>query len=320
MLGTSAVWQRRRDTYGPRFGKSYARSLRATVHTQHFQRPWQVRNLGGHWGSVGHFGRVPCVLNTQKETGLFSFLPVPTATMLIIPAPWQGWLHVIEAFGRIETNVQAIKTGVKFPLKFLIYVQHKVLCIEYVTYILNTVFNVFYLAVLGEIGYTFFVCILSEEVVCEVCQKTFKRKDYLKQHMKTHTEERSVCRCPREGCGRTYTTVFNLQSHILSFHEERRPFVCEHAGCGKTFAMKVRAHPPRDSPIGVSFPAGFHGALGPRTVCPGPAGRVSGALRPPSCFSCSGLERKAAAQPDLDVPRGSESSPGWGAQHPLETC
>ncbi|KAF6118913.1 general transcription factor IIIA [Phyllostomus discolor] len=56
--------------------------------------------------------------------------------------------------------------------------------------------------------------------------------------MKTHTEERSVCRCPREGCGRTYTTVFNLQSHILSFHEERRPFVCEHAGCGKTFAMK----------------------------------------------------------------------------------
>ncbi|KAM5332422.1 transcription factor IIIA [Glossophaga mutica] len=78
----------------------------------------------------------------------------------------------------------------------------------------------------------------KEEVVCEVCQKTFKRKDYLKQHMKTHAAERNVCRCPREGCGRTYTTVFNLQSHILSFHEERRPFVCEHAGCGKTFAMK----------------------------------------------------------------------------------
>ncbi|XP_030777880.1 LOW QUALITY PROTEIN: transcription factor IIIA [Rhinopithecus roxellana] len=78
----------------------------------------------------------------------------------------------------------------------------------------------------------------KEEILCEVCQKTFKRKDYLKQHMKTHAPERDVCRCPREGCGRTYTTVFNLQSHILSFHEERRPFVCEHAGCGKTFAMK----------------------------------------------------------------------------------
>ncbi|XP_054111030.2 transcription factor IIIA [Callithrix jacchus] len=78
----------------------------------------------------------------------------------------------------------------------------------------------------------------KEEILCEICQKTFKRKDYLKQHMKTHAPERDVCRCPREGCGRTYTTVFNLQSHILSFHEERRPFVCEHAGCGRTFAMK----------------------------------------------------------------------------------
>ncbi|XP_077013052.1 transcription factor IIIA [Tamandua tetradactyla] len=78
----------------------------------------------------------------------------------------------------------------------------------------------------------------KEETTCEVCQKTFKRKDYLKQHMKTHAPERDVCRCPREGCGRTYTTVFNLQSHILSFHEETRPFVCEHAGCGKRFAMK----------------------------------------------------------------------------------
>lgn len=78
----------------------------------------------------------------------------------------------------------------------------------------------------------------KEQITCEVCQKTFKRKDYLKQHMKTHAPERAVCRCPREGCGRTYTTVFNLQSHILSFHEEQRPFTCDHAGCGKTFAMK----------------------------------------------------------------------------------
>uniref|UniRef100_A0A8C6RYP7 Transcription factor IIIA n=1 Tax=Nannospalax galili TaxID=1026970 RepID=A0A8C6RYP7_NANGA len=78
----------------------------------------------------------------------------------------------------------------------------------------------------------------KEEITCAVCQKAFKRKDYLKQHMKTHAAERDVYRCPREGCGRTYTTAFNLQSHILSFHEEKRPFVCEHTGCGKMFAMK----------------------------------------------------------------------------------
>ncbi|KAB1267693.1 Transcription factor IIIA [Camelus dromedarius] len=78
----------------------------------------------------------------------------------------------------------------------------------------------------------------EEEITCDVCQKTFKRRDYLKQHMKTHAPERDVYRCSREGCGRTYTTVFNLQSHILSFHEEQRPFVCGNASCGKTFAMK----------------------------------------------------------------------------------
>ena len=89
------------------------------------------------------------------------------------------------------------------------------------------------------------VCLSAppEDITCDVCQKTFKRKDFLKQHMRIHAPERDVCRCPREGCGRTYTTVFNLQSHILSFHEERRPFVCEHASCGKTFAMKVSAPP-----------------------------------------------------------------------------
>uniref|UniRef100_A0A452GZ63 Transcription factor IIIA n=1 Tax=Gopherus agassizii TaxID=38772 RepID=A0A452GZ63_9SAUR len=78
----------------------------------------------------------------------------------------------------------------------------------------------------------------AEPVICGVCSKTFKRKDYLRQHQKTHAEEREVCRCPREGCGRTYTTVFNLQSHILSFHEEKKPFFCDYAGCGKVFAMK----------------------------------------------------------------------------------
>uniref|UniRef100_A0A8C3LBR4 Transcription factor IIIA n=1 Tax=Chrysolophus pictus TaxID=9089 RepID=A0A8C3LBR4_CHRPC len=78
----------------------------------------------------------------------------------------------------------------------------------------------------------------AEPIVCTECSKTFKRKDYLKQHKKTHAAEREVYRCPREGCDRTYTTLFNLQSHILSFHEELKPFSCDHPGCGKVFAMK----------------------------------------------------------------------------------
>ncbi|KGL78079.1 Transcription factor IIIA, partial [Tinamus guttatus] len=78
----------------------------------------------------------------------------------------------------------------------------------------------------------------TEPIVCGECHKTFKRKDYLKQHQKTHAVEREVWRCPREGCGRTYTTLFNLQSHILSFHEEKKPFSCDYPGCEKVFAMK----------------------------------------------------------------------------------
>ena len=111
------------------------------------------------WGDTGILwgilGECPVWWSTRKETGLLSFLPVPTATMLGTPAPRQGWLHVIEALGRIETNVQAIKTGVNFLWNFWFMYNHKVLCIE--CHILNTVFTVFYLAILGEIGYTFFV-------------------------------------------------------------------------------------------------------------------------------------------------------------------
>ncbi|XP_072260749.1 transcription factor IIIA isoform X2 [Pyxicephalus adspersus] len=78
----------------------------------------------------------------------------------------------------------------------------------------------------------------TEPSICDVCNRTFKRKTHLKEHKKTHEVEIVVYRCPREGCDRTYTKKFGLQNHILSFHEELRPFSCEHPGCGKTFAMK----------------------------------------------------------------------------------
>ncbi|XP_075055035.1 transcription factor IIIA [Mixophyes fleayi] len=91
----------------------------------------------------------------------------------------------------------------------------------------------------------------SEPAVCDVCNRKFKTKLYLKDHKKSHGEERFVYRCPREGCTRTYTTKFNLQSHIISFHDDLRSFACEHDGCGKTFAMKqsldrhVNTHDPQ---------------------------------------------------------------------------
>ncbi|KAG8452870.1 hypothetical protein GDO86_004604 [Hymenochirus boettgeri] len=78
----------------------------------------------------------------------------------------------------------------------------------------------------------------EEPVICDVCNRTFKQKSYLKDHKRTHEKERTVYRCPREDCDRTYTTLFNLQSHMLSFHEGQHPFVCPHDGCEKSFSMK----------------------------------------------------------------------------------
>ncbi|XP_042190357.1 transcription factor IIIA [Callorhinchus milii] len=78
----------------------------------------------------------------------------------------------------------------------------------------------------------------QEDIVCNQCNKNFKRRSFLKEHLKTHSLERTVFRCPRDSCTRTYTTSFNLQSHILSHHERRKPFACQHPGCSKSFAMK----------------------------------------------------------------------------------
>ncbi|KAM8977631.1 transcription factor IIIA-like [Pelodytes ibericus] len=78
----------------------------------------------------------------------------------------------------------------------------------------------------------------EEPAICDVCNRRFKNKTYLKEHKQIHEDKQIVYCCPREGCDRTYTTAFNLQSHIVTFHEEVRSFICEHAGCGKTFALK----------------------------------------------------------------------------------
>ncbi|XP_030056194.1 transcription factor IIIA [Microcaecilia unicolor] len=99
-----------------------------------------------------------------------------------------------------------------------------------------------------------------EEVICQVCSKKFKRKDYLKEHQKIHATDRELYRCPREGCERAYSTVFNVQNHIMSFHEEMRPYICEVSGCGKSFAMKQSldrhsvAHDPEKRKLKVKRP------------------------------------------------------------------
>ncbi|KAL6463921.1 hypothetical protein MHYP_G00283120 [Metynnis hypsauchen] len=75
-------------------------------------------------------------------------------------------------------------------------------------------------------------------VQCDQCKKVFKVQWKLREHLRVHSTERVVFRCPKDNCQRSYTTAFNLQSHILSFHQEERAFTCTQPGCGKTFCMK----------------------------------------------------------------------------------
>lgn len=76
---------------------------------------------------------------------------------------------------------------------------------------------------------------------CDFCQKTFKCKVTLEEHIMLHFSEsdREVFKCTYESCTRVYFYKRNLKQHIRTFHEGNR-FKCEVEGCGKTFATKAK--------------------------------------------------------------------------------
>uniref|UniRef100_A0A8C7U4N7 C2H2-type domain-containing protein n=1 Tax=Oncorhynchus mykiss TaxID=8022 RepID=A0A8C7U4N7_ONCMY len=73
---------------------------------------------------------------------------------------------------------------------------------------------------------------------CDVCEKTFSRKNLLVQHKLTHTRP---FKC--DVCEKTFSRKGSLEAHKLIhtlvhqmlIHTEERPFTC--GQCGKTFRM-----------------------------------------------------------------------------------
>ncbi|CAJ0960894.1 unnamed protein product [Ranitomeya imitator] len=75
------------------------------------------------------------------------------------------------------------------------------------------------------------------------CAKAFDRKQQLKVHLLSHTEEQRPYKCQVQGCDWSFTTLYKLKRHLQS-HDKQRPFSCDALGCGKRFTTvyNLKAH------------------------------------------------------------------------------
>lgn len=67
---------------------------------------------------------------------------------------------------------------------------------------------------------------------CEVCKKTFKTQNILRQHMRIHTGDKPfVC----DICSKAFSQMASLKYHLAT-HSDARPYSCH--VCSKTFKLK----------------------------------------------------------------------------------
>ena len=73
----------------------------------------------------------------------------------------------------------------------------------------------------------------GQQFVCDVCNKTFRRKAYLRKHMNNHNDDRPY---PCQYCGKVFRSLTNRAKHVLNHAVGPKSFTCN--VCGNGFANK----------------------------------------------------------------------------------